>query len=368
VPLYQKVDGVWVLCQRPYVKRNGVWTPADEAWIKSGGAWVQAYDFDVTPPNPPQIDLSVFEDYDTIKGVKTLVTRYIKVGVRLPGGANDPEARLVRVLTDYAGKPPTTQYGGTFTSAPDDNYANEPWSEWRYNEFGAHADTSVTNYKQWPRNATAGSVVGSDQTYNFTGWSLDAAGNWSAATPASIHIPKAGIAAANVITHEARFQPNASGSWRNTGFQSGNLVQQKSPRSQGLWFYGNQFTDSINGQVTIKNSQIRIVRAADDGGSATANIYLFWTDYGSTGALPATGTAITRHNITKIGQLSKGEADWFDLPAAFNDDLATNIKGMGLDWKDPAKADAFPADFSSVVSTASAIRCGEVHVVWEEQL
>ena len=26
VALYQKINGVWTLCQRPYVKKNGVWT------------------------------------------------------------------------------------------------------------------------------------------------------------------------------------------------------------------------------------------------------------------------------------------------------------------------------------------------------
>ena len=120
--LHIKIDGVWQTVERPYVKRNECLVAASEAWIKRSGAWVRAYEYDVTPPNPPEIILSVVEDFDTVNGRKTLKTRYIRVGTRLPGSANDPDARLTRVLTNYAGKPPTTQFGGTYTSAADKDY------------------------------------------------------------------------------------------------------------------------------------------------------------------------------------------------------------------------------------------------------
>ena len=367
--LYQKVNGVWTLCQRPYVLRNGVWTALSGAYVKRSGAWVQAYDYDVTPPSPPLISLSITEDFNTIKGVKTLVSRWIKVGVRLPGASNDSDARLTRVLTDYAGKPPTTQFGGTYTSASDSTYPNEPWSEWRYNEFGGHNDTSVEIYKQWPRNASAGSIIKGDQTYHFTGWALDNSGNWSAGTPASITVPKNSKDVPNIVTKEARIQPNSSGSWKTAGFQSGNLVQAKSPRSVGLWLYGNQITDSIGkqGTVTIKNAQIYIKRE-NDTGSATANVYLFWTAIGTVGGLPAPGGSVGKTEITKLGTLAKGQGKWFDLPDAFNNNLNSNIKGMGLDWKDPVKADAFPADYSSMAALSTNLHSGELHLVWEEAL
>jgi len=369
--LYQNVDGTWVLCQKPYVKKNGVWVVAEEAWIKRSGTWVNAYDADVTPPNPPEITLQIAEDFDTIKGVKTLKTRYIKVGVRLPGTANDDDAQLTRVLSTYNGKPPTTQFGGTYTSAPDASYPNEPWSEWRYNSYGGHKDTSLVINKQWPRNAAAGTIIKGDETYYFTGWSLDNSGNWSAATPASIHVPKNSVDVPNIITKETRFQANSGGSWRTAGFQSGTLTQQKSPRSQGLWFYGNQITDAIGekGAPTIKSAQIYIKRA-NDTGTANANVYLFWTSYGTAGALPNPNAAggITRHDITKLGTLAKNQGAWFDLPKAFFDNMNTGIKGLGLDWKDPVKADAAPNDFSQVVSVGTNLRCGELHVVWEEAM
>ena len=371
--VHQKVNDVWTQASRVYVKHNDVQTSCTEAYVKRSGVWVRAYEYDVVPPNPPEITLSIAEDFDTIRGVKTLKTRYIRVGVRLPGSANDADARLTRVLTTYNGKAPTTQFGGTYTSGQDNSYPSEPWSHWEYNGYGVHKDTSVYAYKQWPRNAAAGTIIKGDSTYHFGGWALDNSGNWSIATQAAIHVPKSSVDVPNIVTKEARFQPNSSGSWRSTGFQSGKLIQQNSPRSVGLWQYGNQFTDSIGAQttgdekITIKSAQIYIKRE-DDTGTANANVYLFWNGYGTVGALPAAGSGITKTETTKLGQLAKGQGKWFDLPAAFKNNLNTSLKGMGLDYKDPVKAAAFPEDYSSVVSTAANLRCGEVHIVWEEEL
>ena len=367
--LHQKVDGVWVQAQRPYVQKNDVWTAVESAWVKRSGVWVKAYEYDITPPLPPEITLSIYEDRNGSK----LVSRWIRVGVRLPGGANDPDAQLTRVLTTYDGKPPTTQFGGTWTSKVDSTYAGEPWSEWRYNSFGPHKDTSVYAYKQWPRNATAGTIIAGDKTYYFGGWSLDQDGNWSTVNQASIKVPKAAVDAPNIVIKEARFQPISSGSWLSDGFHSGNLVQQASPHSTGLWFYGNQFTDSIGAQtsgsehISVKNSQIYVIREDDDG-QANANVYLFWTSYGTVNGLPAAGQGIVRNEITKLGTLAKGQAKWFDLPASYNNNLNKSIHGLGLDSKDPAKASAFPEDYSTVSSIATNLRCGEVHIVWQETL
>ena len=370
--LHQKVEGVWTQAQRPYVKTNGVWTAGQSAWVKRAGIWVQAYDYDVTPPNPPEITLSITEDRNGSK----LISRWIRVGVRLPGASHDPDARLTRILTTYDGKPPTTQFGGTYTSATDATYGGEPWSEWRYNEFGPHKDTSVYAYKQWPRNAKAGTIITGDKDYFFGGWSLDRDGNWSTVNQASIHVPKGAVDAPNIVVKEARFQPNESGSWRTEGFVSGDLIQSSSPHSTGLWFYGHQFVDSIGAQTTghesikVKNAQIYVVREGleVDTGMANANVYLFWTAYNAPSVLPPTGQAITRNEITKIGELAKGQGKWFDLPASYNNNLNKLIKGLGLDSKDPVKATAFPEDYSEIVSTATNLRCGEVHIVWEETL
>ena len=371
MPLYQKVDGVWTKCTRPYLKRNEVWTGVSKAYVKRSGAWVKAYEYDVIPPKPPEITVSIVEDWNGAK----LHARWLRVGARLPGSANDKDARLIRVLTNYEGKAPTTQFGGQYTSKPDSTYPGEPWSEWRYNSYGPHKDTSEYAYKQWPRNAASGIIAG-DKTYYFTGWSLDDNDNWSVATEASIKVPKASVNAPNVVIKEARFQPNESGSWTLGGiWKSGVLEQQWAPHSTGMWFFGNQFVDSIGAQTTgsehikVKDAQIWVSRE-DDNGQANANIYLFWHDYPAVANLPAPGPvdAITRHEITKLGTLAKGQANWFTLPASYYDNLNKSIKGLGLDGKDPNKAAAFPEDYSVVTSTAVNLRCGEVHITWQETL
>lgn len=381
--LYINDNGTWKQCQKPYVKRgaDGVWQVVEEAWVKRSGTWVKAYDADVTPPQPPEITLQIVEDFATIKGQKTLQSRWIKVGTRLPGVNNDPDLQMIRVLTNYAGKAPTTQFGGTYTKEPDDTYPKEPWSDYFYNDMGhngwGHEDSSVMKYKQWCNgpNPASGNIINGDKDYFFTGWALDNSGNWSVPTQAQIHVPKDSVDAKNTITKEARFQANSGGSWRSGGFQWGDLIQQKSPRSVGLFFYGNQISQAMGSQGTIKvkSAQVYIKREGDDEdhGSANANIYLFWTDYATHDDLPNPNApgGITKHDITKIGSgLAKGQGKWFDLPESFYGDLNKNIKGMGLDWKDPVKADAFPADYSRITAVGQALRCGELHIVWEETL
>jgi hypothetical protein len=368
VPVYQKINGVWTPATRVYVNRSGVQTLAKAAYVRRSGAWVQAFDYDVLPPNPPEISLELVTDQSIGAFGAVTFTRYINVGVRLPGGSNDPDARLTRVLTDYNGAAPTTQFGGTYTSASDSTYPTEPWSEWRYNSYGPHNDTSVYKYKAWPRNAGTGTFLAGDKTYHFTGWSLDNSGNWSVANAASITIPKGGVAD-NTVTKEARFQPNSSGSWKpsTTGFVSGDLTQSKSPRSMGIWIYGNQITDSVGGTASIKSAQIYVHRTADDTGQASSNVYLFWTDVGSAGAMPAPNTTnIAKNDATKLGVLAKGQSKWFDIPTSFHAHMNSDIKAIGLDWKDPVKADAMPDDYSVITGTATNLRSGELHVVWEE--
>lgn len=368
--LYQKINGAWVPATHVYLKVNGVYRQVSDVYVKQGGTWNSAFHFDWEPPNPPEIDLQIVEDWTVIKNQKVLTTRYIRVGARLPGGSNDPDARLIRVLSTYAGAAPTSYLGGTWTSTPDKSWPSEPWSEWRYNSYGPHDDTSVLHYKQWPVNAGAGTTIKGDTDYFFTGWSLDNEGNWSVPTAAKIHSAKDSVNMANIVIKEARFQPNSSGSWTSAGLQSGNLVQQNSPRSVGMWFYGSQFTDSIGAQgaPTIRSASILISRLDDDDGQAAANLYLFWTDNPSIGAMPPPGSGIGKTEIHKIGTLAKGQSAWFDLPASYYGDLNKNIKSLGLDYKNPNFAAASPADFSTIEATATNLRCGEVHVVWEEAL
>jgi hypothetical protein len=374
VSLHIKVDDKWALCERPYVKKNGVWVAGKEAWVRRSGSWVRAYEYDVTPPDPPQLTLSIVEDFNTVNGKDVLHSRWISVGVRMPQTGNDTDIKKVKVLTTYGGLAPTSQFGGTEHKTPDKTWPNERWDEWRYNDYGDHKDTSNLSYKQFPVNASPGDIIKGEEKYYFTGWAQDDSGNWSPATESSIWVPKASVNVPNIIVKEARFQANTSGSWKNDGYHSGKMVQAKSPRSQGLWFYGNQIIDSIGSQtskdetVKVRSAQIYVVREPADTGASSADIYLFWTPYGKVADLPPAGYPIENLEITRLGELAKGQAKWFELPLKFKDNMNQNIKGMGLHWKDPAKGDAAVSDFSTISSAAQSQRCGEVHVVWEEEL
>jgi hypothetical protein len=370
--IYVRVNGVYQAVDRPFVRVNGVYTGAKQVWVRNAGTYKSAYLFDITPPDPPLITTALIE---TRNDKNVLTGRYIKVGVRLPGASNDPDARLVRVLTNYPASKdddtakPSTQYGGTYTAEPDKTYPDEPWSEWRYNAYGSHKDTSVEVFKQWYPNATTATDIVNDKTYYFTGWSVDDQGNWSVPTSAQLHVPKASVDTPPIVVKEARFQANTSGSWTSSGFQSGKLIQRDSPRSRGLWLYGNQFTDSIgkDGAPTIRSAQVFIKRE-DDTGVANADIHLGWTPYGTVGSLPSPGGGLTVNEIKKVGTLAKGKGDWFTIPSTFYADFNNNIKGLELNYKDYLKAAASEKDFSVIQKIADNLRCGEVHVVWEEKL
>lgn len=371
--LYQKTNGVWVAAQRPYVKRNGAWVAAQEAYVKRSGVWVRAYAYVSTPPPAPEITLEIVEAYEWTNGVQSLKTRYLKVGTRIPGGAHNPNIQSIKMLTTFEGAQPTTQFGGTYWSTPDDTYPNEPWSLWKYASFGWHEDTSNYQYKQFPVNAAAGTLIGGNKTHYFSAWSLDTLGNWSTGTHASIFVPPASVNSPQIVVKEANFQANSSGTFRGDTnvFQGGGLLQQRSPRAIGLWFYGNQLTDSIGAQTTksesikVRRAEIHVVRD-NDNGQANANVNLFWFANGTAGSLPTNGPV--KQEITTLGQIAKGQSKWFALPQAFLNNLNTGIRGMGLDWKKPGSTDAVPADYSRMYGIATNPGSGKVHVVWEEEV
>jgi hypothetical protein len=163
-----------------------------EVYVKRSGAWVKAYEYDVTPPNPPEISLGLVKTTYTANG-KQQTGRHIKVGVRGSAVSHDPTLKRIRVLTTYAGKAPTTYAGGTYHSTPDKQWPDEPWSEYYYNGY-LGAPSSLKNSssyveREFPVNATNKTVV-EPGVYYFTAWSEDINGNWSVGTAASITVPK----------------------------------------------------------------------------------------------------------------------------------------------------------------------------------
>lgn len=377
-------DGVWeqVEFKRPYVKYSGVWTACRAYWQKVNGQWVQKWVYDTTPPGVPELQLILVEDFDTIDGKKTLKTRYIRVGVRMPAVNHDPDVPMIRVLTDYNDQAPTSPLGGTYTSAPDSNYPTEPWSDWRYGTLEEHHDNSKVIFKQWPRDATVGTQLKGDKNYHFGAWAVDANGNWSGSTINHIDIPKGGVDQPRTVVKEATFVPNAAGSWTKVGtvggkganknnpiwgFKAGNLEQQLAPRSQGLWFYGGQFADNIKPGSTIKSCQINAYRL-NDKGSGSAHLTIFWTPYGHSSALPGQGqnAVIVTNQDQNLGNINKGQNEWFNLPTQFYDNLKNGtMKGVGFSYHRPGAASgaANPDDYSVL-----AWNTGAIHIVWEENL
>jgi hypothetical protein len=363
--VYYKVSGAWQLVQEPYWKAGGIYKPARAVYLKTGGVWEPVYEYDITPPDPPTIELAIVENDEG--------GRWIRVGIRSPNSNHDTNLRRIRVLTTYNGAMPTTYNGGSYWSKSDDNWPNEPWSEWRYNYSAAipytgnHQDSSSVSYKQWPINPGTTTRITGGQTYHFAAWSEDLYGNWSVGNFAAIAVPKDGVDAPNVVKKEARFQANSSGSYTANGFAAGVLTQQANPISRGLWFHGQQLSDSIgnSGPVTIKSAQIQVQRG-EDNGQPTANVYLFWHGYSTSAGLPESSPSFS--NTTLVGTINKGETKWFTIPSTFNTHYNSDIKGFGLSHKDPIKAAAGADDYSVMKSTTDSLRSGEVHLVWEEQL
>jgi hypothetical protein len=370
MPLYQKVDDEWVLCQRPYVKWNGIWTACKNAYLKVAGVWVPAYQYDTVPPDPPLLALELYEDRNNQGEVKS---RWIRVSVRQPQPAHDPSTTLIRVLTDYDGHAPTTQFGATYTSEPDSNWPGEPWSDWKYGPGFPHQDNSKDVTKQWPRNAQAGTILRGDTNYHFTAWAQDENGNWSQPVPSHYYIPKGGVTGPLYEVRETYFVPNHAGTWKSTGSGRGWTEQhpeiQNSPTKQGLWFFGSQFRDNgLNAKSTITSAQICFFRTAA-GGNPESNVWLFWHGYHNPTSLPAPGGALNDINqIQKVGRIAKNQYKWFDIPLQHYSEIKNgNLKGFGLYHKAPSNP-AVADDYAQMAHFSAAGWSGQVHVVWKQEV
>ena len=354
--LYQMIDGEYVeITRRPYVKRNGVYVPVREAWVRQAGVYNRAFEFDQTPSSPPELSLQWID------------TRYLKVGVTLPGGA-DSDLKRIRVLVSRK-EMPSTQFGAGFIYEEDDNWQREPWSDWYYNDSNPdtratdHGASNEWDYKQYPVNPTANTNLPGGQYYYVAAWSEDKNGNWSTGTFQKIWKPKEGNTAAKVINKEANFQANSAGSagLNGAGYTDGDLIVRETPRSNGFWFHGNQFTSSIGdqGAPTVKSAKIRVTRK-NDGGQPLANVRLFWHGKATTAEMPLLDG--NQQETALLGTIAKGETKWFDIPESHYGNFNTDIKGFGLVYGIQA------SDYLEVAGLATDIRCGEVNVVWEEAL
>lgn len=369
--VHMKIGGSWVEASRPYLKRSGLWTPVKEVYVKRSGSWVKAYEYDVTPPNPPEISLELVKTTYTANG-KQQTGRHVKVGVRGSAVSHDPTLKRIRVLTTYAGKAPTTYAGGTYHSTPDKQWPDEPWSEYYYNGYlGAPSslkNSSTYVEREFPVNATNKTVV-EPGVHHFTAWSEDINGNWSVGTAASITVPKNLKADRDFVLKEGRFQPNTTGTWNVTSSSwagTGTMTARVNPDMRGLALYGSRLNDAVGlrGTPTIRSAQIYVIRDNDDG-EAQANVHAFWSSQGSVGGI--SGTLLT-NGMTKLGTIGKGERKWFQLPESWYSSFNNNLKSIGFNFKDPSFATSQPADYASFIGNDVDVRAAELHIVWEEAL
>lgn len=360
--------GVWTeFTGKPYLKVAGTWVDVNEIHTRRSGTWQQAFLYDVIPPDSPVITIEkVITDYT--QDSKSKHGRHIKIGVKMPGVVNNTQIKRIRVLVSSTQQPATQYETSTYISNSDDDWPDEPWSEYEYNGFGGSSlnrNTSNEFYKQWTRNPTAETIIEGGKTYYFSAWSEDFSGNWSAGVFASIFIEK-NFTDTDQISKEARFKANGAGSWKSDAFTAGSPTQASTPRSRGLFFYGAQLANNVGtaGPAAIKSAQIMLHRK-NDTGKDQANVYLFWHAYGNNGDI---GASLNQNESTKLGTIAKGETKWFKIPETMWPNIVNKtLKGFGLDSKDPASDGAVDKDYSQMKSVADAVRTGEVHLTWVEK-
>jgi len=351
--VYTNIDGTWTTVARPYVYRQGISAPVKQVWVKRSGVWTIAFDYDVTPPAPPELTLSVIDG------------RYIMVGVRGTGSTHDPEMAMIRTMVGGTAGYPTSQFGSGYIGGADVTYPTEPWSEVRYNGYGGgtHNTTSLIK-KEYPLNVGSKYDLPGGKHYYFQSWAMDLHGNWSMGTAAQIYMPKTGDS--NVVVKHGRFNPIADGNLRAGVVYEEPLTVQNG--QDVAFFYGGAMAQSMRQNqpvVDITSAQILLYRKNDDG-PAVSNVYLFWHNEDW-----MTWAGGDIHQITYVGQIAKGQAKWFAIPDNIKSHLADeSARGIGLYYKDPNKPQANPEDYLQLYSfddeTGGTVT-GMIDLVWTEK-
>jgi hypothetical protein len=356
---YIKIDGAWTPVKRPYVKVGNIWKPVKKRFHKEAGQWAEEWAFDTTPPNPPELSLQL---------IPASNPRYIRVGARLPGTVHDSGLRRIKVHAARSSGILSTQFGSGMITGNDASYPKEDWSNWWYNDAhpggtSDHGNSHEYDYKEYPVNPTDATNLPGGQRYYFAAWAEDLEGNWSIGTFANIWMPKQGVSTERKVLKEANVEANRAGYLNGSGdtFTEGDLVVSSNPVSNGIWFHGGKFTNSVglDGPPTITSARIRVSRG-NDAGQPTANVRLFWHSKADPTQLPIPYTE--QMDPTVVGTINKGETKWFDIPQAWWSKFNTQIRGFGLKQSSGAQ------DYLVANSLATDLRSGAVHLVWEEDL
>lgn len=346
---HYKIDGLWVGVQRPYVKVANNWSPVKASYVKRDGVWQGNWQYDVTPPPAPLIDIQAINNE----------VDYLRVGIALPG-PHDPELKMIRAIVREASTWSQSPFDAGYYDSPDASYPFERFGDWFYNganASGNHPDSSVMVYKTWPPGSGAGTKISDNRYFYVSAWAQDMEGNWSQGAYNRIWVPKRYVKPAPI--NKGMVFAASSGGTLDGGsgaLNYGQLIVNESPRSNGVYFHGGAFNHHIglDGPPVVTNATIRIHRNNDDG-LPTANVKLFWHEQAAGNVAPH-----LQNDETFIGTINRGEAKLFTIPQKWWHLFDGRIKGFGLKWGTGRN------NYMKSPPIGNAPRNGEVTVHWTE--
>ena len=286
--------------------------------------------------------------------------------------------RLIRVLTTYDGKAPTTQFGGTYTRhsglhLPERAVERVALQRVRraQRHLGLHLQAVAAQRGCRHHHPPDDDLL----LHRLEPGQL---GELERGHPGlDQRSPKASVEMPNIVTKEARFQPNTSGgSWRTAGFQSGDLIQQNSPalaRAVVLRQPDQRLRSGSHGlEHQVKSAQIYMKREDDEATpAANANVYLFWTGYGTASRTCRTPVGLDqpRTRSPSSGPCAKGEGKWFDLPdRVLQQPEQRRSRAWGWTARTRSRPLRSPTTTPGSAAVGQNLRCGELHITWEETL
>lgn len=360
-----KTGGAWVeKSGRPHLKVNGSWMPVKEGHVKRAGVWTEFYNYDVTPPQPPQLLLEEVNPQYNYGGALRL-GRYVNVSAA-PAVVDDTLKRIV-VLVNTNYQPSSPYDAASYISVAGAEAPGESWSELGYNGYLTSRPLTSVVTKRFTANQ-ADSTVLPGGTYYFSAWAQDWAGNWSDGTYDSISLPTA-FDVTQRSSHSYTARATLGGTYRvpTNNFVSGDMEYDISPMRHGVWFYGSQIQAAIAGapiNYEITSMQIHISRKSNDAASGNSGpLWLAPHPFLSGSHLQSTGAFI--YSATNVGSIAKGEAKWFNVPQSWWAGFANGTyKGVAAVSRNPGMTSYVRGTLKNL---SDAPRMGEIQLSWTSE-
>lgn len=307
---YVKNNGVWVNVIDAQVRTSVAWTPVQEGWVRESGIWQRFYLRDTAIPAQPFTDIT-----ELATGFDFTITDNM-----------------------LGNNVSTVSYSG---SGGGESFSVE-------NQDFAPGSTYTYTWAITPQPST---------TYTFTAYFTSATGYQSTPIVKTVNIP------ATTNYYQAYIDPVSSNTWEagstDAWLGADKPVEQGgTPQHKGCWFYGDR-TDRFWG-LTVTKMQIRISRLNTAHG--VAGLGNVWLGHHDNKTRPDNQPNIL--DDTKVGELRRGEAKWFDVPSswlsAFKNKNA-NYRGFGLNTSSSSDVNNIKT-FSSQTDTLN----GRLYVEWHD--